>query len=126
MCWLFLPGLGGKAAACTHLPGPSREQTALAPSCGTPPPPPPPHPTPPPPVGPPPPTARRAAYTGKTGPLKPGGALMLGAEQDCYGGCLDRGQVGAWGGQLVVGLGRGSGRGMGGSAPPIASPPRMA
>lgn len=30
--------------------------------------------------------------TGKTAPLKKGGALMLGAEQDCYGGCLDKGQ----------------------------------
>jgi cysteine-rich repeat protein len=30
--------------------------------------------------------------TGKTKPLKKGGALMLGAEQDCYGGCLDLGQ----------------------------------
>lgn len=35
---------------------------------------------------------RAEAGTGKTGPLKPGGALMLGAEQDCYGGCTDRGQ----------------------------------
>jgi len=32
------------------------------------------------------------AATGKITPLKPGGALMLGAEQDCYGGCTDRGQ----------------------------------
>ncbi|KAL4421057.1 hypothetical protein ABPG77_001352 [Micractinium sp. CCAP 211/92] len=30
--------------------------------------------------------------SGKTRPLQPGGALMLGAEQDCYGGCTDRGQ----------------------------------
>jgi cysteine-rich repeat protein len=30
--------------------------------------------------------------TRKTAPLKKGGALMLGAEQDCYGGCLDKGQ----------------------------------
>lgn len=30
--------------------------------------------------------------TGKTAPLRPGGALMLGAEQDCYGGCTDQGQ----------------------------------
>lgn len=30
--------------------------------------------------------------TGKTAPLRPGGALMLGAEQDCYAGCTDRGQ----------------------------------
>lgn len=28
--------------------------------------------------------------THKTRPLQPGGALMLGAEQDCYGGCTDR------------------------------------
>ena len=33
-----------------------------------------------------------SAVTGKTRPLPPGGALMLGAEQDCYGGCVDRGQ----------------------------------
>lgn len=32
------------------------------------------------------------AETGKTQPLPKGGALMLGAEQDCYGGCTDRGQ----------------------------------
>ena len=31
-----------------------------------------------------------SALTGKTKPLQPGGALMLGAEQDCYGGCTDR------------------------------------
>jgi hypothetical protein len=30
--------------------------------------------------------------TNKTQPLKEGGALMLGGEQDCYGGCTDRGQ----------------------------------
>lgn len=30
------------------------------------------------------------AVTRKTSPLQPGGALMLGAEQDCYGGCTDR------------------------------------
>ena len=29
---------------------------------------------------------------GKTEPLQPGGALMLGAEQDCYAGCTDQGQ----------------------------------
>ncbi len=34
---------------------------------------------------------RAEAATGKTGSLK-AGALMLGAEQDCYGGCTDRGQ----------------------------------
>lgn len=33
-----------------------------------------------------------SSRTGKTAPLKKGGALMLGAEQDCYGGCLDKGQ----------------------------------
>ncbi|PSC70155.1 concanavalin A-like lectin glucanase [Micractinium conductrix] len=33
-----------------------------------------------------------SAITGKTKPLQQGGALMLGAEQDCYGGCTDRGQ----------------------------------
>eukprot|EP00887_Chlorella_sp_A99_P000397 scaffold13.g397.t1 len=33
-----------------------------------------------------------SAATGKTSPIRPGGALMLGAEQDCYGGCTDRGQ----------------------------------
>lgn len=33
-----------------------------------------------------------STMTGKTAPLKKGGALMLGAEQDCYGGCLDKGQ----------------------------------
>ena len=31
-----------------------------------------------------------SALTKKTTPLQPGGALMLGAEQDCYGGCTDR------------------------------------
>lgn len=31
-----------------------------------------------------------SAATGQTRPLQPGGALMLGAEQDCYGGCTDR------------------------------------
>lgn len=31
-----------------------------------------------------------SATTGQTRPLQPGGALMLGAEQDCYGGCTDR------------------------------------
>ena len=31
-----------------------------------------------------------SALTGKTKPLQAGGALMLGAEQDCYGGCTDR------------------------------------
>mgnify|MGYP001810499069 CR=1 FL=1 len=35
-----------------------------------------------------------SAITGKTKPLQQGGALMLGAEQDCYGGCTDRH---AWG-----------------------------
>ena len=35
---------------------------------------------------------RAETPTGKTMPLRPGGALMLGAEQDCYGGCTDRGQ----------------------------------
>jgi len=35
---------------------------------------------------------RVQAATGKTAQLRPGGALMLGAEQDCYGGCLDAGQ----------------------------------
>ncbi|PRW20453.1 concanavalin A-like lectin glucanase [Chlorella sorokiniana] len=33
-----------------------------------------------------------SAATGQTRQLQPGGALMLGAEQDCYGGCTDRGQ----------------------------------
>ena len=28
----------------------------------------------------------------KTDPLPPGGALMLGNDQDCYGGCTDVGQ----------------------------------
>lgn len=32
------------------------------------------------------------ASTRKTRPLKKGGALVLGSEQDCYSGCLDRGQ----------------------------------
>ena len=27
--------------------------------------------------------------TGATEPIQPGGALMLGADQDCYGGCSD-------------------------------------
>ncbi len=31
-----------------------------------------------------------SAVTHKTRPLQPGGALMLGAERDCYGGCTDR------------------------------------
>ena len=35
-----------------------------------------------------------SAATGQTRSLQPGGALMLGAEQDCYGGCTDR-RVGA-------------------------------
>lgn len=30
-----------------------------------------------------------SAYTHKTAPLEPGGAFMLGGEQDCYGGCTD-------------------------------------
>ena len=30
--------------------------------------------------------------TGKTAPLKQGGSIVLGGEQDCYGGCTDRGQ----------------------------------
>ncbi len=34
-----------------------------------------------------------SATTGKTEPLQPGGALMLGNEQDCYGGCTDIGQA---------------------------------
>ena len=34
-----------------------------------------------------------SAATGKTEPLQPGGALMLGNEQDCYGGCTDIGQA---------------------------------
>ena len=34
-----------------------------------------------------------SAVTGKTEPLQPGGALMLGNEQDCYGGCTDIGQA---------------------------------
>ncbi|GAX75344.1 hypothetical protein CEUSTIGMA_g2789.t1, partial [Chlamydomonas eustigma] len=32
------------------------------------------------------------AYSQKTKPLEPGGALMLGGEQDCYGGCTDPSQ----------------------------------
>ena len=31
--------------------------------------------------------------SGKTSPLQSGGALMLGGEQDCYGGCTDSGQA---------------------------------
>ena len=34
-----------------------------------------------------------SAATGKTEPLQPGGALMLGNEQDCYGGCTDISQA---------------------------------
>lgn len=29
------------------------------------------------------------AVTGRTAPLDPHGALVLGGEQDCYGGCVD-------------------------------------
>jgi hypothetical protein len=36
-----------------------------------------------------------SAVTHKTRPLMPGGALMLGSEQDCYGGCGDRQAGGA-------------------------------
>lgn len=32
------------------------------------------------------------AHTGQTQPLQANGALVLGGEQDCYGGCLDEGQ----------------------------------
>lgn len=31
--------------------------------------------------------------TGSTEPLQPGGALMLGADQDCYAGCTDSTQA---------------------------------
>lgn len=31
--------------------------------------------------------------TGATEPLQPGGALMLGADQDCYAGCTDSTQA---------------------------------
>lgn len=31
--------------------------------------------------------------TGKTDPLPPNGAFILGAEQDCYGGCTERDQA---------------------------------
>lgn len=31
-----------------------------------------------------------SADTGRTRRLEPGGALMLGGEQDCYGGCTER------------------------------------
>lgn len=44
-----------------------------------------------------------SAATGKTRPLQPGGALMLGAEQDCYGGCTDR----SGGGDAVLAFGLG-------------------
>ncbi|KAI8473932.1 MAG: concanavalin A-like lectin/glucanase [Monoraphidium minutum] len=30
-----------------------------------------------------------SAFTGKTAPLDPNGAFMLGGEQDCFGGCTD-------------------------------------
>lgn len=30
-----------------------------------------------------------SAYSNKTRPLDPHGALMLGNEQDCFGGCVD-------------------------------------
>eukprot|EP00879_Flechtneria_rotunda_P000467 GHRR01000568.1.p1 GENE.GHRR01000568.1~~GHRR01000568.1.p1 ORF type:complete len:1094 (+),score=373.48 GHRR01000568.1:402-3284(+) len=33
-----------------------------------------------------------SAYTHKTNPLEPGGAFVLGAEQDCFGGCTDPSQ----------------------------------
>ncbi|WIA11894.1 hypothetical protein OEZ85_011978 [Tetradesmus obliquus] len=33
-----------------------------------------------------------SAYSHKTQPLEPGGAFMLGAEQDCFGGCTDPSQ----------------------------------
>lgn len=33
-----------------------------------------------------------SAYSHKTKPLEPGGAFMLGAEQDCFGGCTDPSQ----------------------------------
>jgi hypothetical protein len=33
-----------------------------------------------------------SAYTGKTAPLDPHGAFMLGGEQDCFGGCTDSDQ----------------------------------
>ena len=36
---------------------------------------------------------RAQAETGKTNPIKPGGALVLGAEQDCYGGCFEKDQA---------------------------------
>ncbi|KXZ56241.1 hypothetical protein GPECTOR_1g21 [Gonium pectorale] len=32
------------------------------------------------------------AYTQRTAPLEPGGAFMLGGEQDCFGGCVDPNQ----------------------------------
>ena len=31
--------------------------------------------------------------SGKTTPMQAGGALMLGGEQDCYGGCTDASQA---------------------------------
>lgn len=31
--------------------------------------------------------------TGATEPIQPGGALMLGGDQDCYGGCSDTTQA---------------------------------
>ena len=34
-----------------------------------------------------------STVTGRTDPLQPGGALMLGNEQDCYGSCTDLGQA---------------------------------
>jgi len=33
-----------------------------------------------------------SAFTGKTAPLDPAGAFMLGGEQDCFGGCTDASQ----------------------------------
>jgi len=36
---------------------------------------------------------RAESETGKTTPIKPGGALVLGAEQDCYGGCFEKDQA---------------------------------
>jgi hypothetical protein len=33
-----------------------------------------------------------AAYTGKTQPLDPHGAFMIGGEQDCFAGCTDASQ----------------------------------
>jgi hypothetical protein len=47
-----------------------------------------------------------SAFTGKTEPLDPHGAFMLGGEQDCFGGCTDSSQ-GFYGTMDEVGAGRG-------------------